>query len=144
MKQTLIWLKQTLEADTCTVEANTLRLVPKIEIGGIGGHPLSTNAKFSEKLTFLTRTCAYQGGRNVSFSENLCTYLMDGPLAATVNDLESCRVFKTNHFHESFSSFKGIVMQIEKALINDRLCFFKSMLKISHSYSLYNFAVIYS
>ena len=35
---------------------------------------------------------------------------------------------------------KGTVMQIEKALTNDRLRF-KSILKISHS--IYNFAVIY-
>ena len=39
------------------------------------GHPFSTYAKFSEKLTCLTplirtRTCAYQEVRNVSFSEN--------------------------------------------------------------------------
>ena len=39
-------------------------------------HPLSTCAKFSEKLTFVplplirTRRCAYQGVRNVSFSED--------------------------------------------------------------------------
>ena len=36
--------------------------------------PLSTYAKFSRKLTFLTpwyaRTCAYQGVKNLSFSEN--------------------------------------------------------------------------
>ena len=46
----------------------------------IGGHPLSTYAKFSEKLTFLTplirpRTCAIQGVRNVNFSENLAYVL---------------------------------------------------------------------
>ena len=48
-------------------------------------HPLNTYAKFSEKLTFLTvrimelerlvfrqiLTCAYQGVKNVSFSENV-------------------------------------------------------------------------
>ena len=34
-------------------------------------HHYSTCAKFSEKLTLLfTRTCAYQGVRNVNFSEN--------------------------------------------------------------------------
>ena len=32
------------------------------------GHPFSTYAKFFQKLTF--RTCAYQGVRNISFSEN--------------------------------------------------------------------------
>ena len=37
-------------------------------------------AKFSEKLTFLyplihTRTCAYQGVRNVSFSENFANVI---------------------------------------------------------------------
>ena len=43
----------------------------------IGDHSFSTYVKFSEKLTFpppppliRTRTCAYQGVRNVSFSEN--------------------------------------------------------------------------
>ena len=30
---------------------------------------------FSEKLKFLTRTCAYQGVRNVSFSENFAFVL---------------------------------------------------------------------
>ena len=33
-------------------------------------HHYSTCAKFSEKLTLFTRTCAYQGVRNVNFSEN--------------------------------------------------------------------------
>ena len=45
-------------------------------------HPFSTYAKFSEKLTFLTplirtRMCAYQGVRNVSFSENF-VYVLNG------------------------------------------------------------------
>ena len=40
------------------------------------GHLLSTYAKLSEKLTFL-RTCAYQGARNVSFSENFA-YVLNG------------------------------------------------------------------
>ena len=38
------------------------------------GHPLSMYAKFSEKLTFLT-PCAYQGVRNVGFSENFAFVL---------------------------------------------------------------------
>ena len=47
------------------------------------GHPLSTYAKFCEKLTFLSiskltlRTCAYQGVRNDSFSENFA-YVLNG------------------------------------------------------------------
>ena len=43
------------------------------------GHPLSTYAKLSEKLTFLIPwyAHAYQGVRDVSFSENFD--LMDGP-----------------------------------------------------------------
>ena len=41
------------------------------------GKPLSTYAKYSEKLTFL---CAYQGVRNVSFSENLAYVLNGWPL----------------------------------------------------------------
>ena len=40
------------------------------------GHPLSTYAKLSKKLTFL-RTCAYQGVRNVGFSENFA-YIVNG------------------------------------------------------------------
>ena len=44
-------------------------------------HSFSTYAQFSEKLTFLTlirtRTCAYQGVRNVSFSENFAYLLND-------------------------------------------------------------------
>ena len=43
----------------------------------VRGHPLSTYAKFSEKLTFLIRTCAYQGVRNFSFSEN-SAYVLNG------------------------------------------------------------------
>ena len=41
------------------------------------GHPFSKYTKFSEKLTFLapTRTCAYQGVRNVSVSENFAYVL---------------------------------------------------------------------
>ena len=42
-------------------------------------HSFSTYAKFSEKLIFLTpihtRTCAYQGIRNVSLSENFAYVL---------------------------------------------------------------------
>ena len=41
----------------------------------VRGHPLSTYAKFSEKLTILT----YQGVRNVSFSENFA-YILKGYL----------------------------------------------------------------
>ena len=37
----------------------------------VRGHPLKTYAKFSEKLT------AYQGVRNVSFSENFA-YVLNG------------------------------------------------------------------
>ena len=49
-------------------------------------YPFSTSAKFSETLTFLPhlllkrlRTCAYQGVRNVSFSENFARYVMNDP-----------------------------------------------------------------
>ena len=47
------------------------------------GHPWSTDAKFPEKLNIFnplirTRTRAYQGVRNVTFSENFA-YLMDDP-----------------------------------------------------------------
>ena len=45
-------------------------------------YPFSTYAKISEKLTFLTPlictcTCAYQGVRNVTFSENYA-YVLHG------------------------------------------------------------------
>ena len=40
------------------------------------GHPYSTYAKFSEKITFLT-PCAYQGVRNANFSENFA-YVLNG------------------------------------------------------------------
>ena len=50
----------------------------------IRGHPLSTNAKFSEKLTFLTPWYAYVRVRikeleMLVFRKILRTYLMDGP-----------------------------------------------------------------
>ena len=47
------------------------------------GYPLSTYAKFSEKLTFLT-PCAYQGVRNVSFSENFAYVINGWPLSYLV------------------------------------------------------------
>ena len=40
------------------------------------GNPLSTYAKFSEKLT---NTCAYQAVTNVSFSENFANALILWP-----------------------------------------------------------------
>ena len=45
-------------------------------------YPFSTYVKFSEKLTFLTPwyACAYQGVRNVSFSENFAYVLNGWPL----------------------------------------------------------------
>ena len=42
-------------------------------------HPLSTHAKFYEKLTFLTHWCAYQGAKNNSFSENFAYVLNRWP-----------------------------------------------------------------
>ena len=51
----------------------------KTEIEGIGYHSFSTYAKFSERLTssplIRTRTCACQGVRNASFSENFAYVL---------------------------------------------------------------------
>ena len=38
-------------------------------------HLLSTHANIYEKLTFLTLWCAYQGAKNVSFSENFAYVL---------------------------------------------------------------------
>ena len=51
----------------------------------IGGHPLSTYAKFSEKLTFLTSWYAHvrvriKGLEMLVFRKILRTYLMDDPL----------------------------------------------------------------
>ena len=53
-------------------------IFPKV----IRDHPFGTYAKISKKLTFLTplirtRTCAYQGVKNVSFSENFA-YIANG------------------------------------------------------------------
>ena len=52
----------------------------------VKGHPLSTYAKFSEKLTFLPSLppCAYQGVGNINinivgFWKSLHTQLMDDP-----------------------------------------------------------------
>ena len=50
----------------------------------VKGHPLSTYAKFSEKLIFLTfqirtHTCAYQGAGNVNSWKILRRHLMDDP-----------------------------------------------------------------
>ena len=39
-------------------------------------HLFSTDAKYSEKQKFL-HTCAYQGVRNVSFSENCASALIE-------------------------------------------------------------------
>ena len=38
-----------------------------------------TYTKFSGQLTFPSRACAYQGKRDVTFSESLCTYEMYDP-----------------------------------------------------------------
>ena len=46
------------------------------EAFAITGHPFSTYAKFSEKFIFFT-PCAYQGVRNVNFSENFA-YVLNG------------------------------------------------------------------
>ena len=51
----------------------------------IWGHPLSTYAKVFEKLTFLTplirtRTCPYQGVRNVRFLANFAYVPNEGSL----------------------------------------------------------------
>ena len=65
------------------------KIVRKIVLGNfadvVRGHPLSTYAKFSEKLTFLdplirTRTYAYQGVRRFSFSENFAYVINGWPL----------------------------------------------------------------
>ena len=52
---------------------------PKHTLTWDGDDPFSTYQKISEKLTFSplirTRTCAYQGIRNVGFSENFANVL---------------------------------------------------------------------
>ena len=51
-------------------------------------HSFSKNAKFPEKLTYLTSWythvvwCAYQGVRNISFSENFVSVQMKDPFDA--------------------------------------------------------------
>ena len=57
----------------------------------ITGHPLSTDAKFSEKLTFLTSWYAHErvriwGLKMLVFQGIFRTYLTDGPLPLTVPD----------------------------------------------------------
>ena len=71
-----------------------------------GGHSfLSTYAIFSEKLTFLitwyahVRTWAYQGVRNVSFSNNFAYVLNEWPL---VNVNINCLIF-LNRWYLSFT-----------------------------------------
>ena len=71
----------------CFIECwRCILLRDRTSMSFLGGYPLSIYAKFSEKLTFLTpwytHTCAYQGVRNVSFSENF-PYVINGwPLHA--------------------------------------------------------------
>ena len=81
------------------------------------GHPLSTYAKFPEKLTFLTplirtRACAYQGVRNVSFSENLAYVLNWWPkhvdyhskLVDLKQDARDAIVWRLTHILQAFKS----------------------------------------
>ena len=64
--------------------------------------PFSTYVKFSEKhISFsliCTRTCVYQGVRDVSFSENLRTYSMHDPKGTNQRGLKlrnayQCKIF---------------------------------------------------
>ena len=93
-----------------------------VKIAGLWYHPFSAYAKFSEKLTFITpwyaharktnisyplirtRSCAYQGLRNVSFSENFA-YVLSGWSLRTEDelhkDLASCFQFS----HSQIFSF---------------------------------------
>ena len=63
----------------------------------IRGHKFSTYAKLSEKLKFLTPTCAYEG-INVSFSKNL-TYV--------VNRWSLRQIRPRKSFIEHFVEFSG-------------------------------------
>ena len=87
-----------------------------LKIRDVWGHPLSTYAKFSEELSFLTplictRTCAYQGVRNFSFSENFAYVLYGCPLIMTkswtiiMDILNEQKFWKliTRELHPSFS-----------------------------------------
>ena len=54
------------------------------QVNGLGGHSLSTYAKFNEKLIFLTPSYAHvrvhvRGVEIIVFRKILRTYLMDGP-----------------------------------------------------------------
>ena len=67
----------------------------------IRNHSFSTYAKFSEKLTFLTpwypmlRTCACQGVRNVSFSENFA-YVLNEWFLRCVQKLATYSDYRAN------------------------------------------------
>ena len=76
------------------------------------GHPLSTYAKFSEKLTFLTPWYAHvcvriRGLEMLVFRKIWCTYLMDDPLKRLY--LESCymKLWKWQIFRKYYWRFSN-------------------------------------
>ena len=63
-----------------------ITLTKRCRLQKIRGHPLSTYAKFSEKLTFLTHWYTHilvpiRGLEKLIFRKILRTYLIDGPLS---------------------------------------------------------------
>ena len=66
----------------------------KSKSGIVRGPSFGLYAKFSEKLTFLTRTCACQGLRNVSFSENFVCVLNERSLTNTSVQQLKIKVFQ--------------------------------------------------
>ena len=85
----------------------------------IRGHPLSTYAKFSEKLTFLTPWYAHirvpiRGLEMLVFRKILRTYLMDNPLwkllkflSALVSSYTLWKYQKTSSLERDFLRFSG-------------------------------------
>ena len=68
MENLFLWLK--ILFDKKILKGKTNQQISKMFRNS--DHSFSTYAKFSEKLTFLTRTCSYQGVRNASFFGNFC------------------------------------------------------------------------
>ena len=115
------------------------------------GHQIFWKTNISYPL-IRTRKCAYQGVRNVRFSKNLACFVpwntrfWDSPFCH-ITDMTrkfgpGCYDFKLRYFINRLWTIKGIVMQIEKALINDRLRVSKVFWKFCNP-TIYNFAEIY-
>ena len=78
-------------------------VIVKVELDK--GHPLSTYAKFPRKLKLLTRTRAYHGVRNVSFSEKFACVPNGWPHMASVKSwaISSVDLLIENNYTFSYS-----------------------------------------